>query len=70
MIPCMADRSRLATERMTLSVVRVESAPKRPRVKFCALEGPMLVLIEADSEDEALAICAESGFEFVSLCDD
>jgi hypothetical protein len=70
MIPAMADRSRLATERMTLSVVRVERAPNRPRVKFCALEGPMLVLIEADSEDEALAICAEGGLEFVGLCDD
>jgi hypothetical protein len=55
---------------MTLSVVRVERGPKRPRVKFCALEGPMLVLIEADSEDEALAICAEQGLEFVCHRDD
>jgi len=55
---------------MVLSVVRVDRSPKAPRVKFCVLEGPMLVLIEADSEDEALAICAESGFEFVGLCDD
>jgi len=70
MILPMADRSRLATERMVLSVVRVDRSPKAPRVKFCVLEGPMLVLIEADSEDEALAICAESGFEFVGLCDD
>jgi len=65
----MADRSRLATERMSVSVVRVER-PLRKRVTFCALEGPLLVLIEADSEDEAYAICAEQGLEFVSLCDD
>lgn len=70
MIPIMADRSRLATERMTLSVIRVERRRKAPRVKFCALEGPMLVVIEADNEDEARAICVEAGLEFVDLCDD
>jgi hypothetical protein len=71
MIPVMADRSRLATERMTFSVVRVTAARPAPkRVTFCALEGPLLVLIEADSEDEAYAICAEQGLEFLSLCDD
>jgi hypothetical protein len=69
MIPAMADRSRLATERMTVSVVRVER-PELQRVKFVALEGPMPVVIEADSEDEARAICAEEGLEFVCLCDD
>jgi len=70
MIPPMADRSRLATERMSVSVVRVAAQPAPKRVTFCALEGPLLVLIEADSEDEAFAICAEQGLEFVSLCDD
>lgn len=66
----MADRSRLATERMTLSVVRVARRPKPFRVKFCALEGPMLVIIEADSEDDAHALCAEQGLEFVCLCEE
>jgi hypothetical protein len=72
MIRLMADRSRLATERMTLSVVRVGQRPvPRPKpMTFCALEGPLLVLIEADSEDEAFAICSEQGLEFISLCDD
>lgn len=70
MIPGMADRSRLASERMTVSVVRVTARPAPKRVKFCALEGPLLVLIEADSEDEAHAICAEQGLEFVALRDD
>ena len=70
MIPAMADRSRLATERMTLSVIRVDRRRKAPRVKFCALEGPMLVVIEADSEDDARAICDEAGLEFVDLYDD
>jgi len=66
----MADRSRLAIERMTVSVVRVTRARKAQRVKFLALEGPMVVVIEADSEDDAHAICADSGLEFVCLCDD
>jgi hypothetical protein len=70
MISAMADQSRLATERMSVSVVRVDRRPARTRVKFLALEGPMVVLIEADSEDDAHAICAEQGLEFVSLCDD
>jgi hypothetical protein len=70
MIPGMADRSRLATERMSVSVVRVTRAAKPQRVKFLALEGPMVVMIQADSEDDAHAICAEQGLEFVSLCDD
>jgi hypothetical protein len=70
MIPGMADRSRLATERMTVSVVRVTRARKPQRVKFLALEGPMVVMIEADSEDDAVAICADAGLEFVCLCDD
>lgn len=70
MIPGMADRSRLATERMTVSVVRVSRARKSRRVKFLALEGPMVVVIEADSEDDAQAICADAGLEFVCLCDD
>jgi hypothetical protein len=66
----MADRSRLATERMSVSVVRVDRRPKPQRVKFLALEGPMVVMIEADSADDAVAICADAGFEFICLCDD
>ena len=30
----------------------------------------MVVVIEADSEDDAVAICADAGLEFVCLCDD
>ena len=65
----MANRSRLAAERISVSVVRVEKQVAR-RLTFCALEGPMPVLIEADSEEEAYAICAAEGLEFVCLCDD
>lgn len=65
----MADRSRLAAERMSVSVVRMERRREITRVKFVALEGPMLVLLEADSEDEAQAICAAEDLEFVCLCD-
>jgi hypothetical protein len=39
-------------------------------VTFCALEGSLLVLIEADSEDDAYAICAAQGLEFHSFCED
>ena len=63
-------RSRLATERMHVSVVRVEKRPKPPRVRFCALEGGMRVIIEADSEDDARFLCEEASLEFVGLCDD
>lgn len=66
----MADRSRLATERMSVSIVCAEWRNERERVTFCALEGSVLVLIEADSEDDALAICAEQGLEFHSFCED
>ncbi len=66
----MADRSRLATERMSVSIVRAGRRTEAQRVTFCALEGPLLVLIEADSEDDAHAICAEQGLEFHSLCED
>jgi hypothetical protein len=66
----MADRSRLATERMSVSIVRAERRNEAKRVTFCALEGPLLVLIEADSEDDAHAICAEQGLEFHSFCED
>ena len=63
MIPLMADRSRLATERMSVSVVRVSARTVPKRVTFCALEGPLLVLIEADSEDEARRFVQERGLE-------
>lgn len=66
----MADRSRLAAERMSVSVVRVGRRRETTRMKFVALEGPLLVLLEADSEDDAVAICAAEGLEFVCLCDD
>lgn len=66
----MADRSRLATERMSVSIVRAERRIERKHATFCALEGSLLVLIEADNEDDALAICAEQGLDFHSFCED
>ena len=66
----MADRSRLATERMSVSIVGAERRIERKRVTCCAWEGSLLVLIQADSEDDALAICAEQGLEFHSFCED
>jgi len=66
----MTTRSRLATERMHVSVVRADKRPKPQSVRFRALEGPVVVVIEADSEDDALAICAETGLDYIGLCDD
>jgi hypothetical protein len=38
-------------------------------VVFCALDGPVRVLIEAASEDEARCLCREMAFEFICFCD-
>lgn len=51
-----------------MSVVRAALTPNR--IAFRALEGTMVVRIEADNEDDAHAICAEHGLEFVSFCED
>ncbi len=53
---------------MHVSVVRVER--RQQRVSFRALEADMLVVIEADSEDDARALCVEAGLQFLTLCDD
>jgi len=65
----MADRSRLAAERVTVSVVHAGVRLATSRIAFRALDGTALVLIEADNEDDAHAICAEHGLQFVSLCE-
>jgi hypothetical protein len=41
----------------------------QPRVRFCALEGTVRVVIEADSEDDARYLCRDMAFEFIGLCD-
>ena len=66
----MADRSKLAAERMSISIVRAEPRVERRPVTFCALDGSLLLLIEADSEDDAHAICAAQELEFHSFCED
>jgi hypothetical protein len=38
------------------------------RVVFCALDGPVRVLIEADSEDDVRYLCHEMNFEFICVC--
>ena len=64
--------TRTATERMhapvTVGVVRVRPQRTTPRVIFCAVEGPVRVIIEADSEDDARCLCREMNFEFICLC--
>jgi hypothetical protein len=38
-------------------------------VRFCALEGSVRVVIEADSEDDARCLCREMQWEFIGFCD-
>ena len=68
--------ARIAAERMRAHVAvgaakmpgrRLRQAP--PRVRFCALEGTVRVVIEADSEDDARYLCRDMAFEFIGLCD-
>ncbi|MFZ2017391.1 MAG: hypothetical protein WAU90_01790 [Methyloceanibacter sp.] len=68
--------ARIAAERMQAHVaVGVVKMPGRrlrralPRVRFCALEGMVRVVIEADSEDDARYLCRDMAFEFIGLCD-
>ena len=42
--------SRIAAERISVGVVRARARRIMPRVRFCALDGPVRVVIEADSE--------------------
>lgn len=62
-------KPRLATERMTLGIAGVRELRKVEGVRFCALDGTIRVVIEADSEDDARYLCREMRFEFIGLCD-
>jgi hypothetical protein len=68
--------ARIAAERMQAHVAagvlevrsrRLSHAPSR--VRFCALDGTVRVVIEADSEDDARYLCRDMAFEFIGLCD-
>ncbi len=68
--------ARIAAERMRAHVAvgavkmpsrRLRRAPSH--VRFCALEGTVRVVIEADSEDDARYLCRDMAFEFIGLCD-
>jgi hypothetical protein len=65
--------AKIAAERFRTQVaVGVTSARQRrttSRVLFCALDGPVRVLLEADGEDDARYLCREVAFEFICLCD-
>lgn len=64
--------ARTATERMhahvTVGVARSRERRARSRVLFCALDGPVRVFIEADSEEDARCLCREMAFEFICFC--
>jgi len=68
--------SKIAAERMqanvAVGIVEVRSRRLRrvpSRVRFCALDGTVRVVIEADSEDDARYLCRDMAFEFIGLCD-
>jgi hypothetical protein len=68
--------TRIAAERMqahvAVGVVKVRGrglSPAASRVQFCALDGTVRVVIEADSEDDARYLCRDMAFEFIGLCD-
>jgi hypothetical protein len=64
--------ARIAVERMHthVAVGVLEVRGRAPsRVRFCALDGTLRVVIEADSEDDARCLCRDMGFEFIGLCD-
>ena len=65
--------AKIATERflthVAVGVTRARQRRTTSRVLFCALDGPVRVLIEADGEDDAHCLCREMAFEFICLCD-
>jgi len=65
--------ARIATEgfrtHVAIGVTRARQRRMTSRVLFCALDGPVRVLIEADGEDDARCLCREMAFEFICLCD-
>ena len=60
--------ARAATE-LSIGVTRVRRRTIPAGVRFCALDGTVRVVIEADSEDDARYLCREMRFEFIGLCD-
>jgi len=64
---------KIAAERfrthVVLGVTRARQRRTTSRVLFCALDGPVRVLLEADGEDDARCLCREVAFEFICLCD-
>ncbi|HEY6670216.1 MAG TPA: hypothetical protein VI075_04690 [Methyloceanibacter sp.] len=60
--------ARIATE-LSVGVVRVRRHRAPATIRFCALDGRVRVVIEADSEDDARYLCQEMSWEFIGLCD-
>jgi hypothetical protein len=59
--------ARIARE-FAVGVIRVRTPRVPARVRFCALDGPVRVVIEADSEDDARYLCREMRWDFIGLC--
>ena len=50
-------------------MVHVRRRAVPARVRFCALDGSIRVVVEADSEEDARYLCWEMRWEFIGLCD-
>jgi len=61
--------SRIAIQHVSVGVVRVRKRRQPARVRFCALDGGVRVVIEADHEDDARYLCREMQWQFIGLCD-
>ena len=60
--------AKIATE-FAVGVIRVRRPRAPAAVRFCALDGPVRVVIEAVNEDDARYLCWEMRWEFIGLCD-
>lgn len=59
--------AKIATE-FAVAVIPIRRPRAPAPVRFCALDGPVRVVIEADSEDDARYLCWEMRWEFIGLC--
>jgi hypothetical protein len=62
--------TRIATEQAHLSIRRERKGRAPSRVRFCALDGTVRVIIETDHTDDAHCLCREMRIEFICFCED
>ena len=58
---------------MELSVTRLQltaDRAERPLLEFHVFDGACRVVIEAQSQEDALYLCSEMGWELICACED